>query len=1136
MILLDSSVIRTALLYLTLSVSLLPAAIHSGLVRAAGQPLPGATVTATLDGQKLTATTDENGLYLIGNLPPGKWTLEVQSFGFTTERRELETEGLPTSATWDLTVKLRVKATSPTLPAVPIVPASQPVPGFVSLEVKKVTDEGAQAAARMSLPDVDQNPQSATEAFLINGSLSQALDAPTEEIIPPTPEALAIWADVIQQGAWGGVPSEEAVVANKGVADPSNPASVAAAEAAAKVAAKAKKDGKPAPRRPAVRPSMAGALSAKSGAPRTPGVKGSGGKSSGMKGMGSRGGKTASSFGNKRKKAIVQGSANLSLRNSALDAQPYSLSGQQIEKSAYANARFGVNMGGPLKLPKIYKRDGTFFYFAYSGVRSRNPYRTVSTMPSALERSGDFSQSATARAPVTIYDLAAGRVPFAGNRIPVSRLNPAALGILTLMPMANLPGSIQNYNYSTSLGSNTNAYSLRLNQVLTRRNRLAWSFNSQTRSGESTQLYGFRDETGSKGLNTEISWTHNFGAKAVNLLKYNLNRNRSETTPYFAYRRNYAAEWGIAGTSQSPLNWGPPNVSFTNFGGLSDAAPVLRRDQSSGVEEGLTYVRGKHNLTFGGGYKHNQLNSRTDSNARGAMSFSGLITSDVDAKGNPLPATGFDFADFLLGYNQSASIRFGSANTYFREHVTSIYTQDDWRVHKSLTLNLGLRYEYFTPYRERTGRMANLDIAQGFTGVSVVTPAQTTGQYTGVFPETLVNPDRNNIGPRIGIAWKSPGKHSVLVRGGYGWYYNGSIYGNFATRLASQPPFARTGTRSTSIANPLTIQDGFAPAPNDKITNTYAVNRYYQVGYAQTWNLSLQRDLPHGLVMELGYLGTKGTHLDIQRYPNRAAPGSPLTAEERRLIGNAVGFVFESAEGNSIYNAGQVRFIRRFRKGMSANLLYTFSKSIDNATTFGGGGTVVAQFDDNLSLERGLSSFDQRHMVQANYYLASPFGDAGSALIRTSGWKTTLLRDWSFSGGITMRSGTPMTARVLGNRADSGGSGVVGSGRAEATGLPIGGEQYFNVLAFGLPPSGRYGNAGRNTVPGVPYFGANLSFGRSFRIHESKRWIDLRVDSSNFTNHPSITGFATVVNARTYGLPTSVGSMRTVTGTLRVRF
>ena len=280
------------------------------------------------------------------------------------------------------------------------------------------------------------------------------------------------------------------------------------------------------------------------------------------------------------------------------------------------------------------------------------------------------------------------------------------------------------------------------------------------------------------------------------------------------------------------------------------------------------------------------------------------------------------------------------------------------------------------------------------------------------------------------------------------------------------------------------------------------------------------------------------THLDLQRLPNRAMPGSPLTAEQRRQIGNAVGFTYESSEGNSIYNAGQLRLVRRFRKGMSANFLYTFSKSLDNASTFGGGGSTVAQFDSDLSLERGRSSFDQRHLFQAYYYIASPFGDSGSSYITMPGWRGKALRDWSLNGGITMRSGIPFTSRVLGNRADASGSGVFGTGRAQATGLPVdGGDgRFFSPVAFGLPPAGHFGNAGRNTIPGPRSTILTLSFGRSFRVLESKRWIDFRVDANNVTNTVNYTSLSTVVNAISYGLPTHTGPMRSLTATLRVRF
>src|SRR5205085_8433358 len=191
-------------------------------------------------------------------------------------------------------------------------------------------------------------------------------------------------------------------------------------------------------------------------------------------------------------------------------------------------------------------------------------------------------------------------------------------------------------------------------------------------------------------------------------------------------------------------------------------------------------------------------------------------------------------------------------------------------------------------------------------------------------------------------------------------------------------------------------ENGFANTPSESNTNTYAVDRNYRVGYAQTWSFSIQQPLKRSFVIELGYLGTKGTRLDIQRLPNRAAPGSPLTAEQRRQIGNAVGFTFDSSEGNSIYHAAQVRVTRRFARGISANALYTFAKSIDNASTLGGGSAVVAQNDKDLRAERGLSSFDQRHTLNLSYVLTSPVSENG--FLRGSGIGQKLLKDWTLSG------------------------------------------------------------------------------------------------------------------------------------------
>ncbi len=1058
---LSQSAIATAAL---LAASLLPAAPHSGVVSSAGQPVPGATVTAAQGERRLLTSTGEDGRYEFRDLPGGVWLFEVAMFGFQTAYRELNLTSAGSTLDW--TLELRpYSQDAPSSPAAdPSVAAEEEVSGVLATEPLARAHDAVEA-------------HEANEAFLVQGSLSQGLEAARQE-------------DVFAQ------------------------------------------------RRGELAERVKTSLQARAAVPRPPAA--SAGRASGAARLGRRGGfaarpnarKSAASFGNRNKKKQegIRGAAYFSLRNSALDASPFSLTGQPLLKPSYAHSRFGLAAGGPLSIPKLLELRGSFVFLNYTGARSRNPHHAVSTLPSPLERAGDFSAS-DVRGPVLVYDPVS-RLPFPGNSVPSSRWSRASIGLLGFIPSPNQPGRVQNYQLLTSVPQNTDNLSLRFNQSLSRRNRLSFNLNTQNRNGQAAQLFGYRDETQGHGQNAELGWTLNLRTKLISNFRVSLNRNRSETVPYFAYGRDLASELGISGTSHEPINFGPPNLSFTNFGGLSDASPQLRRDRTLLLHEGLTLVRGRHNLTFGADYRRSQLDSRTDSNARGSFSFSGLATSGLDARSQPLPFTGFDFADFLLGLPQSSSVRFGSANTYFRGASYAVWAQDDWRLRRNLTVNAGLRYEFFPPLREKFSRIANLDIAPGFTGAAVVTPGE-SGPYSGPFPDALINADRNNLSPRIGLAWRPFPQRRLQVRAGYGAFHDGSIYARFASRLASQPPFANTAHWSTSLANPLTLERGFPAQAAGKITNTFAVDRGYRVGYAQTWNLALQQELPYSLVVELGYLGTKGTKLDIQRSPNRAVPGSPLTAEQRRLIGNAVGFVFDSSEGNSVYHAAQVRVTRRFKQGLSANALYTFAKSIDNASSIGGAGNVVAQNDKDLRAERGLSSFDQRHVLNLYYLFSSPFDSARN---RGGPLLARFLRNWTLGGGLTLRTGQPLTARVLGNRADSGGTGVVGSGRADATGEAITGGRFFNLDAFTVPPSGRFGNAGRNTIPGPGWFGVNASLSRAFRLGESRRWIEVRLESNNVTNHANFTGLGAVINALNYGLPTAASPMRTVTATLRYRF
>lgn len=845
----------------------------------------------------------------------------------------------------------------------------------------------------------------------------------------------------------------------------------------------------------------------------------------------------AAMIGNRTGKGMnsIQGGAFVTLRNAALDARPYSINGQNVPKPSYANSYFGILAGGPLIIPHIVKSEQTFFFVSYIGNRGSNPFDAATTLPQPAQRAGDFSQSG-----VTVYDLFGSRLPFPNNRIPASRFSPIAAGLLSFFPLPNQPGFIQNYQYRSSVASNNDNFGLRVGRNFAKRDRIYSTFNLQSRNSQSAQLFGFVDKNDGLGYNGDITWMHTLKSGPINYIRFSFSRNRTHVEPFFAYGQNVAANLGIPGTAASPIDYGPPNLSFTNFGGLTDASPMLRRDQATAIGDTISRMKGRHTVSLGGEYRRLQTNLLTDQNARGTLSFSGLLTSGFDTQGLPINGTGFDFADYLLGLPETSSIRFGASDSYFRTTFYTVFSQDDFRVRKNLTVIFGLRYECLSPITEKYNRMANLDIAPDFTGAAVVIPGG-SGPYSGRFPRGLEDPDRNNFAPRLGVSWKPLPKRSLQLRAGYGWYYNSNVYATAAGRMAQQPPFATSVTRNTSLAGILTMQNAFVTIPaalaSQYITNTYAVDRSYRVGYAQTWNAVVQQNLPGSVALELGYLGTKGTRLDMQRLPNRAAPGSPLTAEERRQIANVAGFLYESSEGDSIFHAAQVRATRRFSKGVSANALYTYGKSIDNASTFGGGVTVVAQNDQDLRAERGLSSFDKRHTLSLFYILTSPAGDA-TTNIAMNGWRGRLLKDWSLSGGVTANSGSPFTATVMGNRADVNGTGLVtGGSRADATGAPVElGGGFFNTAAFTIPAPGSFGNAGRNTIPGPGLFAMSMSLGRSFKLNESTRRVEFRVSATNLLNNVSITGIGATVNALNYTLPTVAAPMRTVTALLRVRF
>jgi hypothetical protein len=330
----------------------------------------------------------------------------------------------------------------------------------------------------------------------------------------------------------------------------------------------------------------------------------------------------------------------------------------------------------------------------------------------------------------------------------------------------------------------------------------------------------------------------------------------------------------------------------------------------------------------------------------------------------------------------------------------------------------------------------------------------------------------------------------------------------------------------------LTLQNGFPPVVG-AVTNNYGIDPDYRIGYAQQWNLDVQREVRKlGVQINLDYTGTKGTRLDVIQAPNRTATGL--------RIPDVQPFNWETSEANSILHSGAVRMRRRLGRGFSIGGTYQFSKSIDNASTVsgGGGGGTLAQDAFNLRAERGLSNFDVPHRLNIDYNFELPFGTNKPFLAESSLLKT-LFGDWQFNGSWNISSGNPLTARVLGSFTDVA-RGSNGSLRANATGLPVrlsdpSVAEWFNTAAFTLPPPGQFGNVGRNTIRGPATLLGNLSVNKTFLFADG-RSLDVRAQSTNFLNTPQFRGVDTTVNSPSFGRITSVGQMRRIQLVARFNF
>ncbi len=802
----------------------------------------------------------------------------------------------------------------------------------------------------------------------------------------------------------------------------------------------------------------------------------------------------------------VHGTAYGFFRTEALDARNF-LAPDSGADPEFDRRQYGLSIGGPIV------RDRLFFFADYEHTRLREGITRVTNVPTQAERNGNFSESLLPPP----NNFLTGQ-PFPENTIPAYFIHPVGQAIANLYPLPNRESPNANYVSSPILNDDIDHFDVRVDRNFGNGATFSSRYSFSDRRlfepfASSVSVPGYGTDVPRRGQNLAVGLTQPFGGRTINELRFGytrvgigvLHENRGNSI-------NQAI--GLPELSSNARNFGLSQIAVIGFSPLGDefTTPQESAAETFQVLDTVSWSSGPHLIETGFDFRYIRQNGFRDVQSRGFLNFSNRYV------------TGNALADLLLGFPEVTGGARVDNPQHLRSTAWSAFLQDSYKVTPRLTITAGLRYEHIGPAVDTTNR-ANLYDPETGSLLPVGTGAMPRGGY-----ET----DRNNIGPRIGVAWTPDAAGETVIRGGYGIYYNQGALATGEGLYFNQPFFAFSlffplgrGLPAPTLTDP--YPENF-PYPTPPSATGY--QRDLRTPWLEHWSVSVQRQLGATRALEVAYVGSRGHDLITGRDINQPAP-TALQFPNPRPNPFFDDVTLIESRGRSDYDALQIKFQQRFDRGLSILSAYTLSESYDDASGFfaSTGDPNFPQDSRNPDLEYARSSFDVRHRYSTSFAWELPFGEGRP--LDDGGALSAIFGNMEIQGIVTLQSGRPFTVALLPEVDNSNtGRSTLGFGandRPNVTGNPElpdpTAELWFNTAAFETPPYGSFGSAGRNMLEGPGYANLNVALTRNIEIGESAE-IQLRAEGFNLFNRTNLDLPDAFLGSPTFGQVVTAGSPR----------